>query len=192
MNRESEASMPPVQYVQQQAVFFQPKVTPGRVKGTVSDYREALITLTREDLRLEGRAVLPQETQIPLMLAGLVVGVGPILVALLLEYAVRQPRSDYFRWDDIEEVVLEPGKQRACLVYRHPKRPNKFASLAFRLGEDYENFASAARQRVPEKVREGKIGSAISPIFWIWMGLIVAMIIFGLIMASSGSPRPPE
>ncbi len=180
--------MPPVQ---QQAVFFQPKVMPGRVKGTVSDYREALITLTREDLRLEGKAVLPQETQIPLILAGFVVGVGPLLVALILEYAVRQPRIDYFRWDDIEEIVLEPGKQRACLVYHHPKRPHKLASLAFRLGVDYENFATVVRQYVPQKVRDGKIGSAISPIIWVLLGLVVALLLLGIVLAIvNPAPRP--
>jgi hypothetical protein len=171
MNWSNDPQQPKA--VQKQAVSFYSKVTPGKVKGTVSDYREALITLAQESIRIEGRSVLPQETQIPIMILGIPVGV--LVVALILEYAVRQSRIDELRWNEIEEIVLEPHKKRACIVYQNPKKPHKFFSLAFALGENYEDFVTSARQFVPTKVHEGKIKSAISPVIWVFLGLITAL-----------------
>lgn len=124
------------------------------------------------------------------MLGGLLVGLGVVLIGIILEYAIRQPRTDYFPWNDIDQVVLEPGKRRACLVYRHPKHPQKSCSLAFRLDEDYERFVTAVRNLAPTKVKEGKIGSAVSPVIWGLLIFLVALILFAFVMISLFPSRP--
>lgn len=175
----------PQQQVQESV--YTPKVTPGRVQGTVSDYREARLVLSPQGIHIDGRAVLPQEQQIPILIVSWFI-TGPLLTAILLEYAIRQNRAATLAWGEVTEIVLEPHKQRACLVYPNPKKPHKQFSLAFLLGPSYGEFAAQVQRLIPEKVHEGKIKGATSPIVWGFLILLISILIFAFMMAVF-SPR---
>ncbi len=153
-------------------------VTPGRVRGRVSDFREGTVTLTDEGISVDGRAVLPAGQRALILLASIFVGV--LIVLILLEYAIRVARSHRLPWSCVDEIVLEPHKNRVCLAYHLPERPDSVFSLAFRLTPPllYENFVQAARHFAPEKVREGKIAP---PTPW-WVFVAVIVLFFALVL----------
>jgi len=162
-------------------------VAQGRVKGMVSDYRSGTVTLTTEAVYLDGKAVLPSTTRTLFLLLGIVLQIGWLLVAILLEYAIRPQRRDTIPWDCIDDIVLEREKLRVCLVYHLPDKPKAIFSLAFKPGASYfENFGQAARYFVPNKVREDKIGPVTSPWVYLVLGVIIVAI-FGLIIWSAST-----
>lgn len=57
------------------------------------------------------------------MLGAIVLFIGAVLAALLLEYAIRRPQLLRVPWECVESVTLETGKWRACLVYPPPEKP---------------------------------------------------------------------
>lgn len=173
---------------QVQESVFTPKVSLGRVQGTVSDYRETRLSVSKNGVQIDGRAVLPQEQQIPIILVTMLFS-GWLVSALVLEYAVRLNRSDFLPWQDVTEIVLQPHKQRVCLVYPNPKKPHKSFSLAMTLGPSYDEFVSTVQRYIPEKVYEGKIKGAISAIVWAFLIFLVLMVIFGFVMVAL-NPRP--
>lgn len=175
---------------QVQESVFTPKVSLGRVQGTVSDYREARLSVSKNGIQIDGRAVLPQEQQLPIIIISLFIS-GWVIAALILEYAVRLNRSDFLPWQDVTEIVLQPHKQRACVVYPNPKKPHKSFSLVLALGPSYDEFVSTVQRYLPERVYEGKIKGATSPVVIGFLLFFVAFLIFVFVMiAANPGPRP--
>lgn len=167
-----------------------PKITPGRVDGDISRFREASVTLTQTGIQLDGRVVLPTAKQVLFIVLGLVTGIGALLVAMILEYGVRLPANESLPWSSIEKIVLVPTKSRACIVYRNPDNPMKFLSLAFQLRpDDYSSFVQAANYFGKERVQEGKIKPTVSTWLLVVLGTLL-LFIFGIIIWVSIQPRP--
>lgn len=153
-------------------------VTPGRVSGRVSDFRDGTLTLDPGGVTLDGKAYYSTGKQVLVLLLSAFVGI--LIGALLLEHVLRDPKRLRLSWQDVDEVVFQPDKNKACLVYRDPSRPDRRLSLAFKLMPSYyQNFAAAARYFAPGKVREGKIGGP-TP----WWAVLVLIVFFLLIIAA--------
>ena len=171
---------------QQQGGVYQylMNVTPGRVRGRVSDIRDGTLLLDPDGISVNGRAYYPPGKQLVVLLLSAFVGI--IIGIILLEYVLRDPKQIRVPWrDGVDEIVLEPHKNRACIVYRLPDKPNKPASLAFRLLPPlYENFVAAARYFVPNKVRTGKIGS---PTPWAAVFVLLALAVLVIALLTFGS-----
>lgn len=161
------------------------QVTPGRVKGLASRYRTGTLILSSEGVRIDGTAVLPPGIQAIILIPGIVVGL--LIVAILLEYALRFAKTDQIAWSAVDEIVLVPGPRRACIVYADPDRKKGDpVSLAFRLTPElYDNFVATANYFLPGRVREGRIGSSTPPSVWWTLLAIVVVIIAAIVYSSS-------
>lgn len=154
------------------------KTKQGKVKGgnTVSEYMEGQITLASDAIYLQGKAMLPAEKRVVYSMFG---AIGAALIS-----SIRIDRIERLPWETVDQIVLEPEKKRICVVYRLPAKPKRGFSLAFRIGDMYENFAEAARFLAPGKVTEGKIGP-VTPL-WAW---IVLAVIFAFVIWAASSPK---
>lgn len=176
----------PAQADPSQVYTFFINVKPGRVKGRVSEFREGAMYLNAGGITLDGRAVLPQwQSVLLLIFPGILVGI--VIMAVILEYAVRLKKTVTLGWSDVADVVLDSRKQRACLVFHDPAAPAKLVSLAFqpdagRFGE----LAQVLNHFAPGKVREGKIGSPGGPAVWILLAIVLLFFAFVVIMAATG------
>jgi hypothetical protein len=151
------------------------KRIPGVVQGANSRMRDGRIVLDREGILVEGQAVLPPVYQW-LILAGIVVGIGWILVALFLEY-YRQPRREEIGWHEITEIVTESEKKRICFVYPDRDNPQKMCSLAMQYDEaTFTNISQASRYYAGTKVHTGKIKRP--DIIGLFVLLAVCVVIF--------------
>lgn len=148
------------------------KTKQGRVKGgnVISEYMQGQITLASDAIYLQGKAMLPAEKRAVYALFG---AIGAALMS-----SIRIDRMERLPWETVDKVVLEAEKKRICIVYRLPAKPKKGYSLAFLVGDLYENFAQAARYFVPDKVTEEKIGPATPVWAWIAFGVFFAFMIW--------------
>ena len=151
------------------------KTKQGRVKGgnTISEFMEGQVTLASDAIYLQGKAMLAAEKRVVYSMFG---AIGAALIS-----SIRVDRMERLPWEYIDSVVLEAEKKRICIVYRLPAKPKKGFSLAFRVGDLYDNFAQAVRYLAPDKVTEGKIGPA-TPL-WAW--IVIAIVLVGFIWAIS-------
>ncbi len=155
-------------------------VTPGRVKGAVSDYRDGTVTLDQAGVLISGNRVLPAGQRALILIASAVLCVGVLVAAILVEYVIRLYRPLQVPWNRVDDIVLEPAKSRACLVYRPDEGSDRPQSLAFKLTPElYAHFDQVAHYLAPTKTRVGKIGPATSPallaVFVVIMLLVVAL-----------------
>jgi hypothetical protein len=165
------------------------RVTPGKGPGknVVSDFRSGEFTMTPDGIQVNGKAVLPQTTRTLVIVGGLLIGIGVLLVALVVEYALRQPRTDTVPWNLVERILLEPAKNRVCIVYRNPAKPAAVPqALSFKLDPaQYQDFTAVASRFAEGRTAPGKI---LPPTPW-WVFLIIFGLIFGipLLIALLGS-----
>jgi hypothetical protein len=128
----------------------------GLVQGTNSRVRDGQITLDKNGILIEGRAILPTVYQW-LIIPGILTGIGWIPIALFLTY-YRSPHREKVRWDDVAEIVLEPKKRRICFVCPTPDNPQKMCSLVMQCDEStFTSISQAARYYAGAKTHEGKI-----------------------------------
>jgi hypothetical protein len=162
------------------------RVKMGRVKGSVSDYRDGAIHLDGIGVTIDGRAVLPEWQRLLIMLAGLAMCVGVLITAILTEYAIRVRRTSVLPWAVVDEIVANRREQRVCVVYREPSKPDKPVSLAFRFDPGvYDHFVQVAQYLAPGKLREGKIGSPSSTAaVLILLAVIIGIAALGIYVSS--------
>jgi hypothetical protein len=169
----------PHQYVHTPApgAFYPMSVAPGRVKGSVSEFREGALTLTPDGVEISGKMVLPTGRRILIMVLSLFLGVGILIAAILLEYVIRFSRVVRVPWDCVEDLVLDSPRHRACLVYHGSGDPRQVRSLAFRLPPQlFAQFVQVMGQFAPGRVREGKIGPA-TPV---WAYVLIIVLFFAI------------
>ncbi len=132
-----------------------------RVKGSLSRFREGLITLNQNGFSISGKAVLPMGYQIPIALGGLaLMGAGLMLSAILLEYVIRVKLTEVYFWDNVHDIVVDRKKKCICLVFHEPGKPKKLIGLTLQLPKDIlEHFISAVNYFLPGRIREDKIQS---------------------------------
>lgn len=154
------------------------KTKQGRVKGgnTISEFMEGQVTLATDAIYLQGKAMLAAEKRVVYSMFG---ALGAALIS-----SIRVDRMERLPWECIDKVVLEAEKKRVCIVYRLPAKPKRGFSLAFRVGDLYDNFAQAVRYLAPDKVSEGKIGPA-TPV-WVW---IVFAVFFAFMIWAVAQPN---
>ena len=152
----------------------------GRVEGAVSEFRSGFFTMHPEGILIDGSALLPRSTRALVIVGSALVG-GLLFAAVLVEYVIRQKRLLELSWDQVDAIVLEPTKMKACLVYRQPDKPGKpdrVESLALKmLPNAYTHFVDVARYFAPNKVQEGKIKGPTSTAGWIILGVFVLLIL---------------
>ena len=165
---------------------FKMKVEPGRVRGQVSDFREGMLTITPQGIHVDGKTLLPRGKRILIILLCLVLLWGALVAAVVVEHLIRFKASLELSWDCVDEIVLEPRKNRICLVYHRPDDPRRQYSLAFyQQPAMFQYFSEVARYFGKEKVREATIGPAED---WrISLAIIVAFFVgIGLLILVTG------
>lgn len=168
----------------QVAYQYPMRVGLGKVRGTISDFRDGILLLSENGVTVQGKALYSTLTRLLIYIPTLLLGIGILVIYLLLEYVYRRDLMLLLSWDNVEEFVLETRKQRVCMVYHLPGKPRKPISLAFSLQIPgmYDNFVAAARYFAPTKVREGKIlpPTALGDILIVFgiIGLIFGLIIY--------------
>ena len=155
-------------------------VSPGRVRGSASPFREGSLALTAAGFQVDGKSILPTGRRVAILIVSAVF-MGAIVASLLLEYVFRVRRSLSVRWEEVEEVVLVSREQKVCLVYRCPEQPDRVDSLAFRMDTmSFSHFVQVANYFVPGRVREGKIGGPTSPRELVITLVVVVLMIVGV------------
>ncbi len=156
---------------------FKIKIEPGRVRGRVSDFRERELVITPAGIHLEGKALMALWKRVLFSCLGLVLLYGALAVAVVVNHLIRFPSSLALAWEDVEEIVLESRKNRACVVYRQPEDPKRVYSLAFYLPPAmFQYFSEVVRYFCKERVREGKVGPAESP--WVGIAILLVLLLF--------------
>jgi len=164
------------------------KMAPGRGPGKtqVSDFRSGEVVLSPEGLYVSGKAVLPAATRSAIIAGGILIGIGVLLIALIVEYAIRQARTDSVPWSAVENIILEPEKNRVCIVYRDPTKPKLLPqSLAFRLEPTlYQDFEATARRFAPDRTAPGKILPP-TPVWVYFIIIAIPLLLIALIILTS-------
>jgi len=168
--------------------MFPLNVVQGRAteRNVVSEYRKGEITFGPGGVNLQGKAVLGRGIRTTLFIVTMILlRGGGLIIALILEYAVRLDRTDALTWDCIEGVVLEPEKQKVCIAYHLPDKPKTSYGLGLKLeGGLFEEFARTIREYVPERVTIGKVLSPTSVLAWCLLGFFVVLVIGVVILLS--------
>ena len=158
-------------------------------KDQISEFRTGHVIIGSDGCTLTGKAVLPAHIRNPILIVCLVtIRFAYIIAYLILEYAFRRDRTENLTWNEVDAVLIDSPKNRACIIYHLAAKPKTKYALGLKLDGGYLNdFQRAVRSFIPERVIEGKIGAA-TPV-WLW---IVIVAIFGIIIAaallSSGKP----
>ncbi|MGC4046606.1 MAG: hypothetical protein QM758_22670 [Armatimonas sp.] len=151
---------------------------PIRIKGRLSTFREGNITLNQNGFSIVGRAVLPPAQQWGIALCGLLLfGVGLVLAAILVDTVIRVNKTEFYLWDNLEEVVVDHKRNRAGLVYHDPGKPRKISGLTMQLSQDsLEHFISAVNYYQPGKIREARLEGFSPTRILIALGIVFALI----------------
>jgi hypothetical protein len=178
---------------EQELEYNYPFLTDGnRVRGSLSRFRQGTITLKPGGITLDGKAVLPNILQIPIALGGmLLMGVGLMLSAILLEYVIRVQHSEVHLWENIEEVVYDKQKNRICLIFRDIDRPKRKTGLTLKLRPELvDNFLAAIDYFLPEKRRNGKVHSfscAVVAVIFLFIFLFAIFILISVLPKGSSN-----
>lgn len=137
-----------------------------RVAGNVSDFRTGNLSVSTSGIMIDGKAVLPAQTQFWILLVTFFIDIW-IFVAIVFEYFVRTQQELMLNWTEIDQIVFipsrSPNKPRVCVVYRQPDKKGMIRqySLATRMTQvDSERFADAVNQASPPtlpKVHNGRL-----------------------------------
>lgn len=163
---------------------------PFRVKGRLSTFREGNITLNQNGFTIIGRAVLPAIQQFGIALCGLLLfGVGLIVAAVLVDSVIRVNKTEFYLWDNLDQVVIDNRRNRASLVYHEPGNSRKVSGLTLQLSRDsLEHFISAVNYFQPGKIREGRLEGFSPTRILMALGIFLVLII-GLIVAVTLLPH---
>ncbi|MBC7804690.1 MAG: hypothetical protein H7145_00880 [Akkermansiaceae bacterium] len=168
---------------------FQMVMSPGRQtwKDSLSDYRTGQIIIDAAGCTITGKAVLPANIRVPILVVCLVLRVGWLIAYLILEYAIRRDQTDRLTWNEIDCVLVQTPKKRVCVIYHLPEKPKTRYALGLKMKDGgLDDFLGAVRSHASERIVEGKIGGATPLAVWIILGLFVA--ILGFILWGAVSP----
>lgn len=156
-----------------------------KVDGFVSDFREGTIGLDPAGVTIAGkmqpRAEIFQTIQIITFLLSILIC---IIASVIMRYAALRPEQIRLSWQQVRQIVLQPNKRRACIVFDAPNYKNviKTFSLAFTLPPaEYEAFSNMATQLGVSQTTVGKLRSATSPVVWAVLILFVIVTILVII-----------
>ena len=175
---------------QVQALQYPFKTLLSRVEGTVPNFRVGSVSLSPDGLYIQGKAVIRYETQVPILIACLLLRLGFLIAYAIMEYAIRRDEALSVPWASVKQVVLVPTKRRVCVVYDAPnyKGAIKTFSLAFALDPTlYQSFTATAEQYLPGRVSVGKLRTWTSPPSWVFLaGVILGIALLVIIGAFGG------
>lgn len=162
------------------SVSFPIALSPGRQdwKDVLSDFRTGQIVVGADGCTITGKAVLPANIRVPILVVCIVLRIGWLIAYVILEYAIRRDQTDQLSWNDLETIIVQPAKKRVCLLYRLPARPKTRYALGLKMKDGlYDEFLRVVRLHAPERIVEGKIGDATPLVVWI----ILAVFVLGII-----------
>lgn len=172
---------PPATNQTYQPTFYPFRFLYMKVAGNVADFREGQIGIAPDGLTIVGkaqpRAEIYQAVQVVTFLLSVFIC---IIASLIMRYAFLQPSQLRMSWQQVRQIVLQPAKRRACIVYDAPNYANtiKTFSLAFQLPPlEYEAFTKMAQQYAPAVTGSGRIKSAQS--------IVIAFFAFLLILVGA-------
>ena len=125
-------------------------------KFSVSDYRVGNLSVHDGGITISGNAVQPAELQYWVLVGVFFVRLW-LLIAILFEY-IRSPRNSALRWEEIDNVVLDPNRGRVGIAYQEVNKKGvvKHYVLATKLlPADYEAFTTAVRSTGRATIIEG-------------------------------------
>ncbi len=133
--------------------------------------------------KMQPRAEIFQTIQIITFLLHLLIC---IIATVIMRYAMLRPEQLRLSWQQVRQIVLQPEKRRACIVFDAPNYKNviKTFSLAFTMPPaEYEAFSNMANQFGAGQTTVGKLRSATSPVVWVVLILFVIVMILVFIAA---------
>ncbi len=159
------------------------------VQGTVPDFRVGHMSFSDQGLLIQGKAVPPNEIQIPILIASLALKIGWLIAYFIMEYAARRDRSIQVPLSQVNRVVLNATKRRLCVVYdmiNSGGRTKRYSLTTQMPLEAYANFMMTAQQFLPGIVGEGRIKPSTAPLIWvvviggmIYLGYMVFVLVTG-------------
>jgi len=156
-------------------------------RNNVSEFRTGEVAFESATITLQGKAILPAHIRRPIILVSILLRVGWLIAAVIIEYVIRVNRVEMLSLDNIELIVLEPETQRACIAYHLPAKPKTSYSLGLKLeGGLYNEFARTVSELMPDRVTTGKLLPPTPLWVWIVLGVIVLAVIVGIIISSTG------
>lgn len=154
---------------------------PGRqsMSDHISEYRTGQIIFDTEGLTITGKAVLPAQTQTPIIVVlVLLVRLGALIAYFLMEYAFRRDRTDRLLWADVLAVLTDSPSERVCIIYSLPTKPKTKYALGLKMEGGYmDDFLRSIRPYISDRIIERKIGPATPTVVWVVLGGITAAFI---------------
>jgi len=166
---------------------------PAAARAVIADFREGRLFFDEQGVVIDGRACPRAEIRyaviIPCLCLGLLVGAA---ASYIMEFAVQHPERVGVRWDQVRQIAIDPAKPQACLVYEgtdYKGRPRTF-SLGFTITPGFDGpLRQAAQAFVPDRLQEIRLKNATTPRAWIALGVIMALVIGAIVLASLRRPH---